>query len=423
MYYNRTLQNGVRIVGQRIEGFQSVSVGIWAHTGSANEIHEGERGITHFIEHMLFKGTKHRTAQQIAQEFDGMGGMLNAFTSKECTCYHARVAEDKLRDAFDILSDLVMYPSLDPDEMEKEKGVVIEEINMSEDTPEDLAHDLLSSAYFKEHPLALPILGNKESVSGFTRDGLIEYIRRRYTPSALVVSAAGGLDFEFLCELVDKTLGNIIPNETNSELYPTFEAGKGKLSMREKPVEQAHLCLAMPGYSLGDDRIFPMTVLNNIFGGSMSSRLFQLIREQRGLAYDIYSHPASYRNCGSFSVYTGVNSQYAAEVLKLIFEEMQKIAKDGVTKEEFKRAKDQLKGNYVLGLESTSSRMNAIGKSMTLINEITTAEKNIEKIEKVTIDDVHALLPYVFDREKTSVSAAGKIDSKAIQAVFDGTAE
>ena len=420
MYYNRTLQNGVRVVGQKIEGFQSVSVGIWAHTGSANEIHEGERGITHFIEHMLFKGTKHRSAQKIAQEFDGMGGMLNAFTSKECTCYHARVAQDKLSDAYDILADLVMYPTLDPKEMEKEKGVVIEEINMSEDTPEDLVHDLLSTAYFHEHPLALPILGNKESVSGFTREGLVSYMRRRYMPASLVVSAAGGFDFEKLCDLVEKTLGNIIPNDAENELYPPFEIAKGKLMMREKPVEQAHLCLAMPGYSLGDDRIFPLTVLNNVFGGSMSSRLFQLIREQRGLAYDIYSHPATYRNCGSFSVYTGVNSQYAAEVLSLIFEEMQKIAKDGVTQEEFKRAKDQLKGNYVLGLESTSSRMNAIGKSITLINEITTAEENLEKIEKVSIDDVHALLPYIFDRERTSVSAAGKIDTNAIQQVFDG---
>ncbi len=423
MYYNRTLQNGIRIVGQGIEGFRSVSVGIWAHTGSANENHENERGITHFIEHMLFKGTKSRTAEQIAQEFDSMGGMLNAFTSKECTCYHARVAQDKLAEAFDILSDIVMNASLDTGEMEKEKGVVIEEINMSEDTPEDLVHDLLSTAFFNEHPLALPILGNKESVSGFTRQGLVDYMRRRYNPSTLVVSAAGGLDFDLLCDLVDKTLGQIIPDQNEVELYPVFEPSKGKLIMREKPVEQAHLCLAMPGYAMGDERIFPLTVLNNIFGGSMSSRLFQLIREQRGLAYDIYSHPATYRNCGGFSVYTGVNSQYAAEVLELIFEEMRKIVKAGVTKEEFDRAREQLKGNYILGLESASSRMNAIGKSMALLNTITTAEENIEKIERVSIDDVQAVLPFVFNREKVSVSAAGKIDQKAIEAVFESAAQ
>ncbi len=315
MYYNRTLPNGIRVVAQRIEGFRSVSVGIWTHTGSANEIDPSEHGITHFIEHMLFKGTKHRSAQQIAQEFDSMGGILNAFTSKELTCYHARVSQDKLEESFEILSDLVKNANMDIAEMEKEKGVVIEEINMSEDTPDNLVHDLLAQAYFKNHALALPILGNRDSVNAFTRDGLIDYMQRRYTASSMVVAASGGLDFERLCDIVEKEFGGIKPNGHEGELYSDFEPKKGELLMLEKPVEQAHLCLAMPGYAMSDDRIYPLAILNNIFGGSMSSRLFQTIREQRGLAYDIYSHPATYRNCGTFSVYTGVNALYAAECL------------------------------------------------------------------------------------------------------------
>jgi predicted Zn-dependent peptidase len=420
MYYSHTLPNGIRIVGQQIEGFRSVSVGIWTQTGSANEVHESERGITHFIEHMLFKGTKSRTAQQIAQEFDGMGGILNAFTSKECTCYHARVSEDKLSQALGILSDLVMHATMDPADMDKEKGVVVEEINMAEDTPEDLAHDLLSQAFFQSHALALPILGNRESVSGFTRDGLIAYMKRRYTACSMVVAAAGGFDFSELCDEVQKTLGSIDRCDIKVDSYPTFEPEKGTLIMREKPVEQAHLCLAMPGYALGDDRIYALSALNNVFGGSMSSRLFQLIREQRGLAYDIYSHPASYRNCGSFTIYTGVNAAQAPTALNLILEEMEGIKKGGVTQEEFVRAKDQLKGNYILGLESTSSRMNAIGKSMTLQDRITTAEETIGKIEAITIDDVHEVLDHVFDREKVSISAVGKIDTKAIETIFNG---
>ncbi len=407
-------------MAQRIEGFQSVSVGIWAHTGSANETNPSEHGITHFIEHMLFKGTKHRSAEQIAQEFDGMGGILNAFTSKELTCYHARVSMDKLRESFEILADLIINANMDLKEMEKEKGVVIEEINMNEDTPDNLVHDLLAKAYFKDHALALPILGNRDSVGSFTREKLIEYMQKRYTASSMVVAAAGGLDFESLCAVVEEELGDIQKDGMGAQQYPDFQPGKGDLIMLDKPVEQAHLCLAMPGYSVGDDRIYALSILNNVFGGSMSSRLFQTIREQRGLAYDIYSHPTAYQNCGTFSIYAGVNSLHAAETIKLIVEQMHSVLQEGITQQEFVRAKEQLKGNYILGLESTGSRMNAIGKAMTLVDKITTAEENIEHIAKTTFEDVMDIVPYVFDIEKVSASAVGKIDQNEIRTVFEG---
>ncbi len=415
MYYQRTLPNGIRVVGQQIEGFHSVSVGIWTRTGSANELGEKERGITHFIEHMLFKGTQRRTAQQIAAEMDGMGGILNAFTSKECTCYHARVSGEKLAEAYDILSDIVLHATLNEQEMEREKGVVLEEINMSEDMPEDLVHELLAQAYFGDHALALPILGNKQSVSSFTREDLLDYMHRRYVPQTMVVAAAGGFDFEMLCDMVERTLGQMPRSDHDLPDYPAFTPHSGRVVLREKPIEQAHLCMATPAFALGDDRIFALSVLNNAFGGGMSSRLFQKIREERGLAYDVYSHPSSYLQCGAFTIYTGINAAHTESVIELVLQEMEEVKRNGLSKEEFTRAKDQLKGNYVLGLESTSSRMNALGKAMTMQGELRTAEQMLEGIEKVDMDAVAAILPTVFDLDRLSISAVGNIRPDAIR--------
>lgn len=414
MYFQRTLENGIRVVGQKIEGFRSVSVGIWIGTGSANEVAVEERGVSHFIEHMLFKGTARRTAKQIAAEMDGMGGILNAFTSKECTCYHARVTDEKLAQTLDLLCDIVFHATLDETEMQKEKGVVLEEINMVEDTPEDLVHELLSQAYFGDHPLARPILGTSESIAQMTKGILQRYLDQQYGPENIVFAAAGGIDFEAFCDLVAEQTAHLKPTGQKPYQYEAFSAPEPRFLARVKPIEQAHLCMCMPGFSVDDDRMYALNVFNNAFGGSMSSRLFQQIREERGLAYDVYSHPSTYARNGVFSIYAGVTAAKAGEVYQLLMEEMQALLKNGLTEEEFIRAKEQLKGNYILGLESTSSRMNAIGRSMVMTGKVRTAEQTLESIEKVTMDDIAAILPLVFDRDKLAGSVVGKIDEQEL---------
>lgn len=411
MYYQRTLKNGIRVVGQKLDGFQSVSVGIWVRTGSVDEF-DTESGISHFIEHMLFKGTSRRTAQQIAAEMDGIGGILNAFTSKENTCYHARVTDQDLDKAMDILCDIVFDATLDPAEMEKEKGVVVEEISMVEDTPDDLVHDLLAEAYFNGHRLANPILGTQQSVMGFTREDLVQYMKRRYVSDEIVIVACGGFDFEQLCDMAEKgTDGRAYIGEKSEHAAPFIQT-KDLFIAREKPIEQVHFCLCLPGVAMDDEKLFALSVFNNAFGGSMSSRLFQKIREERGLAYDVYSHPSSYSNCGTFSIYAGVNPQRALEAMQVTLDELDDVYQNGVTQEEFDRAKSQLRGNYILGLESTSSRMNAIGKNVSLTGVLRTAEENIQGIDRVTKEDVDQIAKTMMDRSKLSGSLVGNVDGQ-----------
>lgn len=418
MYFQRILKNGVRVVAQKIEGFRSVSVGIWIGTGSANEVLPEERGVSHFIEHMLFKGTQRRTAQQIAAEMDGMGGILNAFTSKECTCYHARVTDEKLPQTLDLLCDVVFHATLDEGEMQKEKGVVLEEINMVEDTPEDLVHDLLSEAYFGEHPLARPILGTAQSVANMTKKIMQDYMAKQYVPENIVFAAAGGIEFEAFCDLVEKQTEHLKPSGKAPMKYKAFEGAEPRFLTRAKPIEQAHLCLCMPGFCIDDPHLYALNVLNNAFGGSMSSRLFQQIREERGLAYDVYSHPSTYAKNGVFSIYAGVTAAKATEVCELILQEMETLKKEGLSEEEFIRAKEQLKGNYILGLESTSARMNAIGRSMVMTGKVKTAEETLRQIEDVQAEDIQEILPLLFDREKLAGSAVGKIQEDELRAIM-----
>lgn len=416
MYSEKTLPNGIRVVYQKLEGFQSICTGIWIGTGSIDE-NENEAGISHLIEHMLFKGTPKRNAQQIAQEMDGIGGILNAFTSKECTCYHARVTDEHIETAMDLLCDITFHSLLDAEELKKEQGVILEEINMAEDTPEDVVHELLSKAYYHSHALSKPILGTAESVSGFTPDGLRAYLNRRYAPENIVIAAAGGLEFEKLCDLAEQYTEGIESNYIEKQ-DKLFEPQPRCFTAKEKPIEQAHFCLASPGYKMTDEELYSMSVLNNAFGGSMSSRLFQNIREQRGLAYDVYSHPTSYSFTGSMTIYAGVNPQRSVEALEVVLEEIDKIAKEGISDEEFSRAKEQLKGNYALGLESTNARMNAIGRSKTLTGKMKTAEETMDGIQRVTPDSVRAILPHIFDLEHTSASAAGNIDIAGFEKVL-----
>lgn len=384
-----TMDNGLMLVGENIPHFRSVSVGLWVRTGSVNE-DATNNGFSHYIEHMLFKGTEKRTAQQIAQEMDAIGGQMNAFTSKECTCYYVKVMDEHLERAMDLISDLVLNSTLNAQEMEKEKNVICEEISMVEDTPEDLVHELLSEAHYGEHPLAQTILGPEENVQNASRDDLMAFKRNYYRPNNAVLSIAGHYDKAHATDLAHRFFGGWSAPDITPRLAPE-DPCKRMVRTKEKPIEQTHLCVAFPGIAHGDDLAYPLSILNNIFGGGMSSRLFQRIREENGMAYSVYSYPSSYLSSGMYAIYAGTAPRNAQQVVVMIGEEIRKLLKDGISAEEFVKAKDQLKGSFILGQESTSSRMSAIGRSQLLLGRMQTEAMVLEKIEKVTPDQVMAL--------------------------------
>lgn len=408
MFYETTLPNGIRVIGQRLPHFRSVSMGVWVGTGSVKE-RPGEAGVSHYIEHMLFKGTEKRSAQAIAAEMDGIGAQLNAFTSKECTCFYAKSMDVHLEKTADVLSDMVFHSAFDPAEMEKEKGVVCEEILMVEDTPEDVAMELLSSAYFGESPLGKPILGTEESVRSMTRELVTDYLARHYNAGNILVAVAGNFEEQQLYDVLCKYFcdaGSPFPPEP----YPSVIVPQGhRFLSKEKPIEQCHICLATPAYCAQDPRYYPLLVLNNALGGNLSSRLFQKIREERGLAYSVYSFNSSYRQLGTLGFYAGTNAAQAKTVLALMLEELHTLRDTGLTEEEFVRSKEQLKGSYVLGNESTGSRMTAIGKRKLLYNETKTEEEILASIDAVSMEDVSAAAKEVLSTDQLAAAFVGKV--------------
>lgn len=407
MILQETLPNGIRIVAQKMEQVRSCAIGIWVGTGSAYEL-ENEAGASHFIEHMLFKGTERRSAQDIAAEMDSIGGNINAFTSKECTCYYCKVLDEHIDIAVDVLADLFRNSVFDPQEIKKEQGVVCEEILMVQDSPEDLAHDKIATLYYVDDPLAKPILGTEGSVRAFDRELLLQYMHRQYAPERIVIAAAGNFNKDTLLALLkekfaDMPAGAPLPIEDNKA-----PGGKRFLGV-EKDIEQVHICMAMPGTALDTEDQYPLYVLNNALGGSMSSRLFQKIREQRGLAYSIYSYPSCYRSVGTFSLYAGTGEQQAAEVIRLMLEEIVSVREEGIAEHEFMRSRDQLKGSYLLGQEGTSSRMNALGKNALLLNRLYDQQETIRRIESVTMEDIRRILPMVLDENNMATVCVGKV--------------
>ena len=386
MFDQITLPNGLRIVGERIPHFRSVSVGLWLGVGSQHESEE-IGGVSHFIEHMLFKGTKTRSARRIAEVMDAVGGQLNAFTAKECTCFYAKVVDEHLPLAMDVLSDLVRHSVFDEEELEKEKGVVLEEIAMAEDSPEDVVSELVMSARYGDQAIARPILGQNETVSGFSRTLVMGFYHKMYRPDNCVLAIAGHYDWDELLDLANRYLGDWAKADSDVPGYITLPE-KPTILRREKEIEQLHLCIGYPGVTQLSDSLYPMSLVNSVFGGAMSSRLFQTIREERGMAYSVYSYPSAYRDTGIWVVYAGTSMQNGNTVLSLIREEAKKLSHEGMTQSEFTQARDQLKGSYVLGLESTSSRMNALGRRMLLMNEIQSEEEVIKKINDISYDDV-----------------------------------
>lgn len=388
MFDQTTLPNGLRLVGERLPHVRSCTLGVWVKVGSMNELPE-ENGLSHFIEHMVFKGTAKRSARDIAQEMDMVGGQLNAFTSKDCTCFYAKVIDEDLPLAVDILSDLALHPAFDDGELQKERGVVLEEIAMVEDTPEDLVHELLSEAQYSGS-LKYPILGTSQRIRGYGREDVLRYWRRHYVPSSMVLAIAGNYDWDAFVDLVGRYFDNFQGPEGHGAMeVPAAPQGiRSGRRAREKDTEQLHICMGYPGLELGSDDLYPLSVFNNALGGGMSSRLFQRVREELGMAYSIYTYPSSYPGCGVFNAYAGTTPENGETVLKEMQNQMALLLKDGLTQQEFTSAKAQLRGGFVLGLESSSGRMQSIGRSMLLLDRINDPDEQLKKIDRVTMEDV-----------------------------------
>ena len=380
-----TLPNGLRVIAEPLPHLRSVSIGVWVRAGSILESPE-QNGLSHFIEHLAFKGTARRSARQIAQEMDAVGGYLNAATSKLSTTYYAKVIDEDLDLAADILADIVIHPAYDEKEMNKERSVVLEEISMTDDSPEDVAYDLIAAAMFGDQPLGRTILGPREIIEGCSREDILAYRARHYSPMNACVAVAGNFEMNQLREILEKHFGSW--QGSAGELYPVnlVNRAPGVLTA-DKDTEQAHVCLGYNGKELGSDDVYAMAVFNSVLGGGMSSRLFQRIREESAMAYSVYSAPSAYPHCGDFTVYAAVSPKNVRAVVAEIDDEIEKLLKDGITDEEFRMAKAQLKGGFILGQESAYNRMNGMGSNLALLNRYISTEETIRRIEAVTRND------------------------------------
>ncbi len=380
------LPNGLRIVGERLPYLRSVSVGAWMHVGSMMESPE-ESGLSHFLEHMVFKGTEKRTARQIAEEMDAVGGQLNAFTGRDCTCFYAKVIDEDLELAVDILADLVLHATMDETELNKERGVILEEISMDEDSPEDLVHEIMAKAQFGDQQPGQPILGPADQIAAYTRDDLLTFRNKHYGPKETVIALAGSYDPETVLALVEKYFGGW-DNEVAPVPQCTWPVQAGQVALREKETEQMHICLGFPGAHYGCENVYPLATMNNVLGGAMSSRLFQRIREELGLAYSVYSYPNTNEGCGTFGIYVGVSPKNGEKALNEIRSEIDRFLREGMTEKEFRDSKQQLRSGYLMGLESPGARMQGLGRSTLLKGKPTAHEETLAAIESVTIEKV-----------------------------------
>jgi predicted Zn-dependent peptidase len=415
-YRKTTLPGGLRVITEEIPYVRSASLGVWVGAGS---LWEGPRdsGISHFIEHMLFKGTKGRSAKQIAQAIDGRGGSLNAFTSKEQTCYYAKVLDEHLPVAVDVLSDMVLQSLFDPGEIEKEKGVIIEEIKMYEDVPDDLVHDLFTAAMWSGHALGRPIVGTADTVQSFTREEILGYFGSQYTPENIVVAAAGHIDHDQVVDLVSRQFQWLAGNGAASAARPRplspappEEPRRPRALVRVKETEQAHLVVGMLGLNHDHDELYALHLINTVLGGGASSRLFQEIREERGLAYSVYSYQSSFRDVGNFGVYAGTSPTALPQVLELVLQAYEEVGKHGITDQELHEAKEQLKGQIMLSLESTSGRMTRLGRGELMLGRVQSPDEVIARIDSVTPEEVRHLAGRLFLEEPKVLSAVGPLE-------------
>jgi len=387
-------------------------VGIWVGSGSRRETPD-QNGISHFIEHMLFKGTTNRSAEDIARSVDALGGNLDAFTAKELVCFNTKVLDQHLSQAFDVLADLVLHPMFRPDDIEKEKGVILEEIKMEADSPDYLVHEIFSSNFWKDHSLGKPILGTPQTVKRFDDTMMRDFYRSVYAPANVVVTAAGNLTHEGLTGLVRQHFESLPPGDTAPvEVVPSTHA---RIALRnKKSLEQVHLCLGVPSYPLPHAERFGCYVLNTLLGGGMSSRLFQNIRERQGLAYAVFSELNPYRDTGCLSIYAGTSVESARKVVESITREFRQLKEQRVSDEELRRAKDHLKGSLMLGLESTASRMSNLARQEMYFAKFFTLDELVESIEAVTADDVQRIAQTFFDPRQIALTILGNLENLKI---------
>jgi predicted Zn-dependent peptidase len=404
----RVLPNGLVVLTETMSHVRSVSVGIWIRNGSRREVQE-ENGLAHFMEHMVFKGTERRSAEAIAREMDSVGGMLDAFTSKEQICFNAKVLDEHLPIAFDVIADLVLRPKFDSEDVKKERQVVLEEIKMDLDNPEYLLHEIFTRGFWPEHPLGRPILGTPETVRKFNRDSLRQRFQHWFAPDRLVLSAAGNVKHEQVLDLVAREFGDLSPSgEPEAHDAPLTQAPIHIESKRD--LEQVHVCIGVPSVPLADERRFSVAVMNNLLGGGMSSRLFQNIREKQGLAYAVFSELTPYSDAGMMTVYAGTAKETVGKVIDLVIQEFRELKDTLVTEEELLRAKNHLKGSLMLSLESTSARMSNLARQELYFRRFYSLDEILAGIETVTREEIQAIAREFFRPEQIAVTALGPLN-------------
>src|SRR3954470_2242906 len=407
------LDNGLRILTEEMTQVRSISIGVWLTRGSRHESAD-QSGIAHFVEHMLFKGTATRSAEDIAQAIDSIGGQLDAFTAKEYASYYIKVLDEHLPLALDVLSDIVRNPAFSPDDIEREKKVVIEEIKMVEDTPDDLVHELFTQGFWENHPLGRPILGTRETVESFSAGLLRAYFQQAYTARNLIVSAVGNVEHERVRELVEERFGSLPVNDSVvGEVAPEVVP---KVLIRNKELEQSHLCLGVSSYPQNHDDRYSSYLLNTLLGGSMSSRLFQNVREKRGLAYAVFSGLSAYRDAGTFTVYAGCSNEAVSEVIDLVVDELRTVKRTKVPEAELQRSKDHLKGSLILSLENTASRMSHLARQEIYFDRQFGLDETLQGIERVTAADVHRVAADLFRNGSLSATVLGNVNGLKIPA-------
>jgi predicted Zn-dependent peptidase len=408
--YNKTiLDNGVRLISERSGPLRSVSLGIWVNAGSRDEV-EGENGIFHFIEHMSFKGTRNRTSLQIAKELDALGGYSNAFTSKENTCFHAKVLDKHFTDLAGILSDVFLNSTFDPDDLERERQVIFQEISMVEDTPDDNIHVLFSKLFWIDHPIGMSTLGTDDSVSGIGRESILSYLDKFYVPERVLIAASGNVDHQSMVSYFKPLFGPIKASNSNPKrIAPYPNSG---LSIHYKELEQIHMCLGGEAPSLSNDKRFACAIVNTILGGNMSSRLFQEIREKQGLAYSVYSFLSSYMDTGLLGVYAATDTRSVNPVLETVQREIQKIKKGELSESELSAAKDHLIGGIYLAAESTDNRMVRIAKNEFNFQRYVSYEEVASNLEKVTLDEVVEVVSDIFSGNKIALATLGPLEEE-----------
>lgn len=412
MYNKTVLDNGVRIISERVEHLRSVSLGIWVNTGSRDET-RAENGVSHFIEHMSFKGTRQRDVLQIAKELDIIGGLSNAFTGKENTCFHGRVLGRHFGRLAEILSDIFLNSTFNSVEMEREREVILQEINMMEDTPDDNLHTLFTELFWDGHPIGWPILGTGETVSAISKETILNYIQKSYVPKEILVVAAGEVDHAQMVSFF-KPLFETLPGGGDNRLGRTAPLSRGGFSTHHKALEQVHICLGGEAPSQLDDRRFACAIFNTILGGNMSSRLFQEIREKRGLVYSVYSFLSTYVDAGLLGIYAATEPQNLNLVLQTIQNEIVKLCKGELTDTEVAEAKEHLIGGIYLGSESADNRMMRMAKNEFAFGRLVDYEELVSGLEQVSMDDVVSVACSTFQDREISFAALGPVENDAV---------